>query len=97
MFDIYSILLQPDSSGGRETACNIVSSTVDGEDAHLQIKKENRREILHDDDRDTVADMKDEPGDFIETNCHWQECGLEFMTQDELVKVITNFKSSFIL
>ena len=26
-------------------------------------------------------DMKDEPGDFIETNCHWKDCGLEFPTQ----------------
>lgn len=60
---------------------------MDGEDTH-KIKKENRREVIHDDDRDTVADMKDEPGDFIETNCHWIECGLEFMTQDDLVKVI---------
>jgi transcriptional activator cubitus interruptus len=34
------------------------------------------------------CDLKDEPGDFIETNCHWRECGLEFATQDELVKVI---------
>lgn len=32
--------------------------------------------------------LKDEPGDFIETNCHWRECGLEFPTQDDLVKVI---------
>ncbi|XP_035208599.1 zinc finger protein GLI1-like isoform X2 [Stegodyphus dumicola] len=82
----------PDSSGGRETACNIVSSTVDGEDAqHLKIKKEIcRRDMLNDDDRDTVADMKDEPGDFIETNCHWYDCGKEFLTQDELVKHIND-------
>lgn len=33
------------------------------------------------------ADLKDEPGDFIETNCHWRECGTEFPTQDDLVKV----------
>lgn len=26
-------------------------------------------------------DLKDEPGDFIETNCHWRDCGLEFPTQ----------------
>ncbi|KAF4518856.1 hypothetical protein B566_EDAN006707 [Ephemera danica] len=32
----------------------------------------------------------DEPGDFIETNCHWRDCGLEFATQDELVKHINN-------
>lgn len=33
------------------------------------------------------ADLKDEPGDFIETNCHWRECSTEFPTQDDLVKV----------
>lgn len=32
-------------------------------------------------------DLKDEPGDFIETNCYWKDCGIEFSTQDELVKV----------
>ncbi|KAJ8675209.1 hypothetical protein QAD02_010995 [Eretmocerus hayati] len=35
-------------------------------------------------------DMRDEPGDFIETNCHWKECGIEFPTQDDLVKHINN-------
>lgn len=34
------------------------------------------------------SDLKDEPGDFIETNCHWRDCGTEFPTQDDLVKVI---------
>ncbi|EDW36518.1 GL18388 [Drosophila persimilis] len=37
-----------------------------------------------------TTDIKDEPGDFIETNCHWRSCGIEFMTQDELVKHINN-------
>ncbi|XP_076263287.1 transcriptional activator cubitus interruptus isoform X2 [Rhynchophorus ferrugineus] len=36
------------------------------------------------------GDLKDEPGDFIETNCHWKDCGTEFNTQDELVKHINN-------
>jgi hypothetical protein len=36
---------------------------------------------------DSGDPLKDEPGDFIETNCHWRECGLEFPTQDDLVKV----------
>ncbi|RZB94458.1 transcriptional activator cubitus interruptus, partial [Asbolus verrucosus] len=36
------------------------------------------------------TDLKDEPGDFIETNCHWKDCGTEFQTQDELVKHINN-------
>lgn len=35
--------------------------------------------------------MKDEPGDFIETNCHWIDCNVEFMTQDDLVKVSLDF------
>lgn len=33
------------------------------------------------------GDLKDEPGDFIETNCHWKDCSTEFPTQDDLVKV----------
>lgn len=36
------------------------------------------------------SDLKDEPGDFIETNCHWRDCGTEFPTQDDLVKVCYN-------
>lgn len=36
------------------------------------------------------GDLRDEPGDFIETNCHWKDCGTEFTTQDELVKHINN-------
>ena len=31
--------------------------------------------------------IKDEPADFIETNCHWTDCGIEFISQHELVKV----------
>lgn len=37
-----------------------------------------------------TTDIKDEPGDFIETNCHWFNCRVEFVTQDELVKHINN-------
>ncbi|KAH8403611.1 hypothetical protein KR222_009335, partial [Zaprionus bogoriensis] len=37
-----------------------------------------------------TTDIKDEPGDFIETNCHWHNCSVEFATQDELVKHINN-------
>ena len=29
--------------------------------------------------------------DFIETNCHWENCTLEFPTQDDLVKVAIIF------
>ncbi|KAH8403955.1 hypothetical protein KR215_006910, partial [Drosophila sulfurigaster] len=37
-----------------------------------------------------TTDIKDEPGDFIETHCHWCNCNIEFGTQDELVKHINN-------
>lgn len=37
-----------------------------------------------------TTDLKDEPGDFVETNCHWRDCTLEFNTQEELVKHINN-------
>ena len=40
------------------------------------------------DDRSGECDgIKDEPADFIETNCHWTDCGIEFISQSELVKV----------
>jgi len=40
------------------------------------------------DDRSGDCDgIKDEPADFIETNCHWTDCGIEFISQNELVRV----------
>jgi transcriptional activator cubitus interruptus len=35
-----------------------------------------------------TTDAKDDGGVFFETNCHWRGCGLEFATQDELVRHI---------
>lgn len=35
-----------------------------------------------------TTDPKDDGGVFFETNCHWRGCGLEFLTQDELVRHI---------
>lgn len=43
------------------------------------------------------SDLKDEPGDFIETNCHWRDCGTEFPTQDDLVKVGDGEKKVFVV
>lgn len=43
-------------------------------------------EGANDEDKDP-NDIKDEPADFIETNCHWSECGREFLIQEDLVKV----------
>ncbi|XP_075231625.1 transcriptional activator cubitus interruptus isoform X2 [Lycorma delicatula] len=48
-----------------------------------------KREVKHN-SPESAGDLKDEPGDFIETNCHWKECGMEFQTQDHLVKHINN-------
>ena len=31
--------------------------------------------------------MKDEPEDFVATDCHWKHCGLQFQTQQDLVNV----------
>ena len=42
------------------------------------------------DDDGSGDPMKDEPGDFIETHCHWKECDKDFPTQDDLVKHINN-------
>lgn len=38
-----------------------------------------------------TTDLKDdaEMMDFIETNCHWRDCGAEFSTQEKLVKHIS--------
>lgn len=35
-----------------------------------------------------TTDAKDDGGVFFETNCHWRGCGLEFLTQGELVNHI---------
>lgn len=35
---------------------------------------------------ESISDLKGEP-DFIETNCHWKHCNLEFQTQAVLVQV----------
>lgn len=45
-----------------------------------------KREVKH----NSPESAADEPADFIETNCHWKQCGLEFPTQDHLVKHINN-------
>ncbi|KAG8226061.1 hypothetical protein J437_LFUL006368, partial [Ladona fulva] len=36
------------------------------------------------------CDGAEEPGDFVETHCHWKDCDREFPTQDDLVKHINN-------
>ncbi|CAG7835137.1 unnamed protein product [Allacma fusca] len=71
-----------------------VSSTMEVDECANGRKSRVKREPatttsgLNHDDRGDSDPMKDEPGDFIETNCHWADCGVEFSTQDELVKHI---------
>lgn len=36
---------------------------------------------------ESAGECKEEPPDFIETNCHWKDCTMEFPTQEDLVKV----------
>ncbi|XP_027838605.1 zinc finger protein GLI4 isoform X1 [Aphis gossypii] len=38
---------------------------------------------------ESISDLKGEP-DFIETNCHWKNCNLEYQTQAVLVQHIVN-------
>ena len=33
--------------------------------------------------------------DFVETNCHWEDCSKEYETQDELVKVGQSSRRSY--
>ncbi|KAI1289194.1 Zinc finger protein [Halotydeus destructor] len=93
----------------RETASNVVSSTVD----ELESKKKSAN--LHNNNNLTLASDRspggggaghlqgatrltgldddkngDEPEDFVETNCHWTSCSLEFNSQADLVKHINN-------
>ncbi|KAH8256378.1 hypothetical protein KR032_005299, partial [Drosophila birchii] len=60
--------------------------------ADLKSSHHNSEELLNEYDcaNADTTDIKDEPGDFIETNCHWRSCCIEFITQDELVKHINN-------
>ena len=81
--------LSPLESGhsGRETASNVVSSTVGDHDVRSGL---NRTKLKREDNPEDNIDDHTEPGDFIETNCHWKECSQEFTTQEELVKHINN-------
>ncbi|CAG9864165.1 unnamed protein product [Phyllotreta striolata] len=71
------------------------SSTVTQLDADStsrksKVKKEPSPNSCGQDGQNDPTDLKDEPGDFIETNCHWKDCSTEFGTQEELVKHINN-------
>ncbi|ODM91514.1 Transcriptional activator, partial [Orchesella cincta] len=70
-----------------------VSSTMEVDETGITRKHKVRKEPATSSgtngDEKCDIDIKDEPADFVETNCHWKDCGLEFCTQEELVKHIT--------
>lgn len=86
----------------RETASNVVSSTVgdhyDSNNRASKISKtikseepSNGTSLTNQGSSAVEAAEENEPGDFIETHCHWKGCAIgEFATQDELVKHITS-------
>ena len=79
------------SGSGRETASNVVSSTVDMDvDNNLKNKAKKLEEVNNNINNNNsikkVEVDKTEVSDAIETKCHWADCSLEFNTQEELVK-----------
>ncbi|VEN35734.1 unnamed protein product, partial [Callosobruchus maculatus] len=70
----------------------ITNLDVDSTSRKPRIKKEPSLNSCapNSDGQNDPTDLKDEPGDFIETNCHWKDCSTEFGTQEELVKHINN-------
>ncbi|KAG8201198.1 hypothetical protein JTE90_028850 [Oedothorax gibbosus] len=70
------------------TSNSVPVATTSAHSVGKQIPKETQAtEGTNEEDRDGTGEPKDEP-DFIETNCHWTDCGREFLTQDDLVKHI---------
>ncbi|XP_060520095.1 transcriptional activator cubitus interruptus [Cylas formicarius] len=84
--------LKTDNTNDRRKSENstITHLDIDSSNRKARIKKEPHVIPHVTEAQNDPADPKDEPGDFIETNCHWKDCGTEFGTQDELVKHINN-------
>ncbi|XP_057336972.1 transcriptional activator cubitus interruptus-like isoform X2 [Microplitis mediator] len=78
-----SIAAEADTSSRRQTK-------VKREPATTTTATSTTQPLTHPQGLSPSEDLRDEPGDFIETNCHWRDCGLEFPTQDDLVKHINN-------
>ncbi|XP_034941106.1 transcriptional activator cubitus interruptus isoform X2 [Chelonus insularis] len=79
-----SIAAEADTSSRRQ------STKVKREPATTTTTTPTTAPLTHPQGLSPSEDLRDEPGDFIETNCHWRDCGLEFPTQDDLVKHINN-------
>lgn len=88
-------------TGSRETASNVVSSTVvdyDNENKSSKHTKQIKTDeqslsngfaIQNQPSAEAADDIAELDIDFVETNCHWKGCSKEFSTQEELVKHIT--------
>lgn len=83
---LHEIILQNNLSDRIKTELHSPHVDVDSR-KHSRVKKESLLNNNPSDGSGEQADLRDEPGDFIETNCHWKDCGTEFSTQEELVKV----------
>lgn len=81
------------TTGTRETASNVVSSTVGDYENEKKAKvskvKSEESGFAPQVNHDVPDDTAELDIDFVETNCHWKGCMKEFGTQEELVKHIT--------
>ncbi|XP_054721238.1 zinc finger protein GLI3-like [Uloborus diversus] len=77
----------PLSAGNTPSEAATVSSIASGKHS----TESSRIPILEcgaDEEKEAASDLKDEPGDFIETHCRWCGCDREFPSQEDLVKHI---------
>ena len=99
-------VLQGETTPKASPGVGAVSSTMDVDESPLHCHGGSRKPRIRrepatttsgaacDDHRSRMCDgLKEDAADFYETNCHWTGCGLEFGTQDELVKVRLEFVS----
>ena len=64
-----------------DTSSRRASTKVKKEPATTTTMTPTTAPITHPQGLSPSEDLLNEPGDFIETNCHWRDCGLEFPTQ----------------
>nr|XP_023018240.1 transcriptional activator cubitus interruptus isoform X2 [Leptinotarsa decemlineata] len=87
-------ICKTDNLNDRKKSESSTITQLDVESTISRKSKVKKETSLHpcgpNDGQTDPTDLKDEPGDFIETNCHWKDCSTEFGTQEELVKHINN-------
>ncbi|KAJ8306927.1 hypothetical protein KUTeg_015011 [Tegillarca granosa] len=84
----------------KDASSSVVSSTVDAaiETKRSKVKKETEPSPYMEPEEDDIEKTNGDPQskhapqegepDFIETNCHWENCSREYESQDDLVKHI---------